>query len=185
MLQREQLDETRQALYDHILATRPLLRADGGIPGPFNAYLRAPAVGTHIDRLGRALHTETGIPAQLRELAILIVAVEWRAQFEWFAHAPVAQRDGVDPDVVQAIYDRREPTFSSADEATIYRFVTELLTTKRVSPASYELALSLLGETGVVELVALLGQYVLVSMVLNTFEVPLPEGAVAPFPEET
>ena len=57
--------------------------------------------------------------------------------------------------------------FSSADEATIYRFVTELLATKRVSPASYELALSLLGETGVVELVALLGQYVLVSMVLN------------------
>jgi 4-carboxymuconolactone decarboxylase len=184
MLPRDQLDEPRQALYDHILETRPMLGAEGGgIPGPFNAYLRSPAVGTHIDRLGRALHTEITFSARLRELAILLVAAEWKAQFEWFAHAPLAQREGVHPDVVNAIYEGRQPDFASSDEATIYRFVHELLATRRVSSQTYQQAIALLGETGLMELVALLGQYTLVSMTLNAFQVPLPGGATLPFPE--
>jgi 4-carboxymuconolactone decarboxylase len=43
----------------------------------------------------------------------------------------------------------------------------------------YDEAIEMLGETGVVELVGLLGYYSLVSMTLNTFEVGLPDGEVS------
>jgi 4-carboxymuconolactone decarboxylase len=42
---------------------------------------------------------------------------------------------------------------------------------------------AVLGETAVVELVGILGYYTLISMTINAFEVPLPDGVADPFPE--
>jgi 4-carboxymuconolactone decarboxylase len=81
--------------------------------------------------------------------------------------------------VIDAIRSRREPSFDEDDEALVYRFCRELLGERSVSAETYAAAVELLGEAGVVELVSLQGYYGLVSMLLNTFEVPLPEG-VAP-----
>ena len=63
----------------------------------------------------------------------------------------------------------------------VYNFARELLDEHRVSDNLYAEAVELLGETGVVELVILLGYYTLVSMTLNVFEVPVPAGESAPF----
>ena len=41
----------------------------------------------------------------------------------------------------------------------------------------------ILGDAGTVELVGILGYYAMVSMTLNTFKAPLPEGTPAPFAE--
>jgi 4-carboxymuconolactone decarboxylase len=46
----------------------------------------------------------------------------------------------------------------------------------RLSTASYGAARELLGDTGVVELVALCGYYTTISFLLNAFDVPLPAG---------
>lgn len=43
--------------------------------------------------------------------------------------------------------------------------------------AAYAEAVAALGETGVVDLVGVLGYYTLISMTLRAFQVPLPEGA--------
>ncbi len=54
---------------------------------------------------------------------------------------------------------------------------------RRVSATTYRTAVEALGERGVVDLVGILGYYVLISMTINAFEVPLPDGAADPFPE--
>jgi 4-carboxymuconolactone decarboxylase len=105
-----------------------------------------------------------------------VEAREWRAEFEWWAHVRLARRAGVASEVIAAIQEGRDPSFTDRGEEIAWRFSRELLDHRRVSGATYEAARRRFGETGVVELVTLLGYYTLVSMTLNTFEVPLPEG---------
>jgi 4-carboxymuconolactone decarboxylase len=63
----------------------------------------------------------------------------------------------------------------------VYAFAKELLDTRKVSDVTYKRAVAELSLTAVVELVGVLGYYGLVSMTINAFEVPLPDGAPQPF----
>ena len=120
------------------------------------------------------------MPARLNELAILITARAWDAQFEWWAHHRLALEAGLDPAVAADIAEGRRPASMQADEAVVYDFCTELRTTRRVSDATLAAALDLLGEQGVIELIAVCGYYDMVSMTLNVAEVPLPDGVEPP-----
>ena len=70
-----------------------------------------------------------------------------------------------------------------AQEAAIWQFAKELLQTQRVSEPTFAKAKELFGQNGVVDLVGVMGYYGLVSMTLNTFQVPLPDGEKLPFKE--
>jgi 4-carboxymuconolactone decarboxylase len=157
------------------------LTPEGGMKGPFNALLYSPTVGDAIQQVGQMVRFETSIPPPLRELAILCVAAKWRAQYEWWAHEKIARSEGLTSTVIASVKSGTIPAFTSPDESIVYRFVQELLEQQQISDKLYAQAVNLLGETGVTELVALLGYYTLVSMLLNTFEVPLPEGESTPF----
>jgi 4-carboxymuconolactone decarboxylase len=153
----------------------------GALVGPFNAWLLSPVVGDRIQRLGEAIRFSSSLPQNALEVAILVEAREWRAEFEWWAHVRLARRAGVMPEVIAAIRERREPAFSDSGEEIAFRFSRELLTRRRVSQETYDAARERFGEKGVMELVTLLGYYTLVSMTLNVFEVPLPEGQLPEF----
>ena len=148
----------------------------GGLVGPFNAWLLSPTIGDRIQRLGEAIRFGSSLPDNALEVAVLVVGAEWRAEFEWWAHARLARRAGVGADVIAAIKEGREPVFPDAGEEAAYRFAKELLGRRRVSDDTYRAARDRFGENGVMDLVTLLGYYTLVSMTLNVFEVPLPEG---------
>ncbi|MBI3113558.1 MAG: carboxymuconolactone decarboxylase family protein, partial [Rhodospirillales bacterium] len=100
------------------------------------------------------------------------------AQFEWHIHRGFAEKEGLDPVIIDAIAERRTPEFKNADEKIVYAFVRELNKQHRVSDATYAEAVKLLGVEAVVELTAVAGYYTLISMVLNAFEVEVPEGTV-------
>lgn len=157
------------------------LTSEGGMKGPFNALLYSPAVGDAVQQLGQMVRFETSIPPTLRELAILFVAAKWHAQYEWWAHEKIARSEGLDLTVIANLKAGTLPTFIRPAESVVYRFAQELLERQQVSEQGYAQAVDLLGEAGVAELVALLGYYTLVSMLLNTFEVPVPEGETKPF----
>ena len=106
----------------------------------------------------------------------------WQAGFEWHAHAPIALAAGVPADAIEAIRLGREPKFARADEQAVYAFSRELWSERRVSDATYRRIADLLGNETVIELVGILGYYGLISMTINAFEVPLPQGADQPFP---
>jgi 4-carboxymuconolactone decarboxylase len=123
------------------------------------------------------------VPPRLSEFAILVTARHWRAQYEWFAHAPIAERAGVKPRTIAELRAGRIPRSAAKDERAIYDFISELYRTRRVREASYRRVQTLLGDAATVELVGILGYYALVSMLLNTFHAPLPEGETPPFAE--
>ena len=162
-------------------APEDLLNSEGGMSGPFNPWLRTPVLGEAAQRLGETVRFESTLSPQLRELAILIVAAKWKAQYEWWAHEKIARREGLGEQIIESVKAETLPDFSNPTEAAVYNFARELLDQHRVSEVLYNEAVELLGETGAVELVILLGYYTLVSMTLNVFEVSVPAGEDAPF----
>jgi 4-carboxymuconolactone decarboxylase len=151
--------------------------------GPFAVYLHAPAYGGLAQQLGAHLRFRTSLPARLSEVAILCTGQYWKAQYEWMAHAVIAERQGVKPATIRDIRAGRAPKSAPADEKAVYALVKELYATRRVSDATYRRVHKLIGDAGMVELVGILGYYVMVSMTLNVFRMPLPEGTPAPFRE--
>jgi 4-carboxymuconolactone decarboxylase len=119
----------------------------------------------------------SSVSPKLSELAIIMGARAWNAEYAWYVHRRAAERAGVPTDVVNAIRDGRRPAKMDRDVAVVYDFCNELLTTKQVSDATLQAARSVLGgDRGVVDLVGTLGAYQLVAMMMVVDQFPLPEG---------
>ncbi len=157
----------------------------GGIQirGPFAVFLHAPSFGELAQQLGGHCRYNTGVPPRLSEFAILVTAKLWRAQYEWFAHVPQAEKAGVKTATIQDLHKGRMPKSAPKDERAIYDFIHELYKTQRVSDKNFKRVEDILGEAATIEFVGILGYYVLISMILNVFRMPVPEGQPLPFRE--
>lgn len=166
----EDMSEEQKRVHDEILAGPRTT-----IVGPMNAWFRSPRLASLAQKLGAFCRFDSTLPQRLTELAILVVARHWTAQIEWSAHQPLAVAAGIDQAITQAIAEYGEPHFEKTDERILYGFCRELMEKKSVSEETYAAALGEFGEQTLVELVALLGYYTSVAMILNCFE-ELPDG---------
>jgi 4-carboxymuconolactone decarboxylase len=153
------------------------------LAGPFAVYLHATAYGELAQKLGGYLRYKTSVPPRLSEFAILVTAQHWKAQYEWAAHSVIAEKQGVKPETIRALQAGRVPKSAPRDEMAVYAFAKELYGKRRVRTATFNRVKKILGATGTVELVGILGYYALVSMTLNTFMMPLPPGTKPAFKE--
>jgi 4-carboxymuconolactone decarboxylase len=155
---------------------------NGTLGSPFNVFLRSPELGDHLQRVGSHIRFQSSLGNKLNEMAILITARHWNAQYEWYAHHRLALQAGLDPSVADAIARGQRPSQMKDDEAIVYDFCHELHTTTRVSDGTYEAVRHKFGELGVMDLIAVNGYYVLVAMTLNVDRTPIPNGGALPLP---
>jgi 4-carboxymuconolactone decarboxylase len=154
----------------------------GSMQGPYNVLLRSPELGDLAQKFGAHTRFNSSLPLALNELAILLVARYWTAQFVWWAHKNIAIEAGLNIGLINAIATRCEnEDIASLDSDTqaVYAFCNELLNTKGVSDATYAAAVKQFGERGVVDLMGTMSYYTLVCMSLNVDQYPLPDGAIA------
>jgi 4-carboxymuconolactone decarboxylase len=154
----------------------------GVVEGPLRVWVMNPGLAETAQRLGAYCRYGTALPPRLSELAILMVGAHWQAGFEWAIHAPIAIAAGVSPAKAEAIRQGQRPADLAEDEAAVHDMSAEMLCRRFVSDATYDRALAVLGQTAVIDLVGILGYYTLISMTINAFRVPLPEGHADPFP---
>ncbi len=152
------------------------------VGGPFVPLLRSPEVMRRARNVGDYVRYETTLPSRLSEFVILLTARHWTQQYEWYVHAPIAEREGLDPSIIDAVADGRRPDRLADDEAAVYDFVQELFRTRGVSDSTYARLTDHLGERGVVDTVGIMGYYQLLAMVMNTARTPLPEGVEPALP---
>lgn len=177
----EKMTPQQRALRDAIMASRKI--ADGKLGGPFGVFLHAPVFGDIVQKLGEHCRYKTALAPRLSEFAILCIARLWRSQYEWFVHAPIAEKAGVNVKTISDLQAGREPRSAPKDEKAIFRFIAELHKTKRVSDRNYASVRGFLNDAAMVEFTGILGYYTLVAMSLNVFRVPLPDGKTLPFKE--
>jgi len=153
----------------------------GGVRGPFLALLHSPETASRLQRLGEHLRFAGVLPQALKELAILVAARHWSCAYEWSAHRPLAEREGIPPSVADAIAAGRQPEGLGEAESEIYEFCTALHRTRNVPDAALAAVARRFGETGAIELTAICGYYAMLAMVLNVAGIePLEDGAKPP-----
>jgi 4-carboxymuconolactone decarboxylase len=183
----EALSAEQRVLYDAVIASpraqgpgRALLvRDDGSLTGPFDPWLRSPIIGVHLERVGMALRTDATLPNAAREVAILVVARAWNADFEWWIHSIMARGAGVSEAVIDAIAHKKPIPVEDEIIAIAHAVAFELVYERALRPSTAARATELLGERGVVELVMNVGFYQLVSGTLESFHPPGPSLDVA------
>ena len=180
LIPENQMNARQRALRE---AIRSGPRAKFKNTGPFAVWMHTPEFGELAQRLGAHCRYKTALPPRLSEFAILVTARLWRAQYEWQAHAPMAERAGVKRQTIKDLRTGRHPKAAPKDERAIYDFIKELYRTRRVSERSYVRVRAFLDDAAMVEFVGILGYYVMISMTLNVFrmlpaqDVELPFGA--------
>jgi len=152
---------------------------------PFVPMLRSPEFTTHAQRLGEYLRYRSAIGLKLSELAILVVARQWSQQVEWAIHAPIAEREGVPPDVIAAIGEGRRPDTMDDDIALVHDFCVELHHRRNVTDTTWQRAVARFGEHGTVDLVGLNGYYTMLAMMMNAARTAVPASPAAPMPDLT
>jgi 4-carboxymuconolactone decarboxylase len=167
----DKLTPEQKAMVEHLLAGER-----GGMNGPFNVTLRSPEMGDLAQKLGAQLRFHSSLPNRLNEMAILMTARFWNAQYEWSAHKKNALTAGLSPAIVDAIATGKRPASMQPDEEAVYNFGDELLRTREVSDRVFKAAADKFGERGVVDLTGVMGYYCFVSMMLNIDRYPLPDG---------
>src|ERR1700680_1183752 len=161
----DQLSDAQKPLGEQIMKISSV-----GIGGAYNPLMRSPVLGQRLFDLFHYLRWETSVPTKLNEFAILIIGRQWRSQVEWYAHAPLAAKAGLSPDVIAELKAGKRPSSMAEDEAVVYDFVTELTTTKKVSDETFARAKKVFGDQQIVGLTAVAGNYVMVAMLLAMAE---------------
>lgn len=172
----EHMSVEQKAVYDSIVAG-----PRGAVGGPFGALLYSPELTSLVQQLGVYIRYQCDVPARQRELLICLVSTHWRADYEWYVHAPLAVKSGIPQSALNQIANGQTPTFSDPKDACVVEFGTELLKNGRVSDNTYNKSVDLFGEKGTVDMTGLLGYYGLLAMTLNTFEVDVPDDADIPW----
>jgi 4-carboxymuconolactone decarboxylase len=145
--------------------------ASRGAIGTFNILLRSPELSEAVR--GTAGRARAELSPKLAELAILLNARYWTTQFEWLVHRQAANREGLSTEFTTAIAEGRRPGSMQPDEQVVYDFVRELLRNKQVSDQTFAAAKNLLGETGIVDLLGLVGFYQATSWMMNVDRYPM------------
>ena len=183
-LRPQEMDE-EQLKYHEIIMQRPIFKnypKTAPLEGPYNPWVRSPAFARSMTRFSQYVREDGILEDRLVELAIITVGRVWLAEFEFAAHAPRAVKAGISREAVDAISRNEIPVFDQQDEKAVYEFTKKLTENCRVDDQTYQAVVEHIGEQGVVELIGLMGFYVMVCMTLNTFEVQLIEGMETPFP---
>lgn len=170
-LERHEMSPAQQRVADEAVAGKR-----GRVPAPLRAWLHSPELGARAQKLGEFLRYDTILGPRLSELAILVTARVWTAQYEWHVHKREALKAGLEPEIIDAIARRTTPPFADAAARVVHDYALTLHTTHTIPPDLHADAVAALGEQGVVELVGLLGYYTLVAMTLNAFDIGVPAG---------
>jgi 4-carboxymuconolactone decarboxylase len=172
-----ELTPRQQEISDKIAAKR------GATRGPFLIWLRSPELADKVDALGAYCRFDSSINERLRELSLLIAARHFDAQYSWNAHHTKAIDAGVSAESLKELADNETPHFAHGDEQILFTFATQVLRDHFVDQETFDAALAEWGEAGLVDVIGCLGNFSMLAMLLNTFQVDLKPGDEPPFPD--
>ena len=155
----------------------------GSIPetGPLSVMLHVPELikrGEHLRAYLRG--GESSLPANIRELGMLVAAREMDCQFIWNAHAAMGRQSGLSDNLVDSLRDKKELNGLSPAESAVIEYGCEFFRTHRVSEAIFNDAMAQFGTRGLVELTTLMGYYACLAFNINAFDVGLPAEITEP-----
>ena len=168
-LARADLNDEGRAIYDKIVGNGPAPKT-----GPVALSLYSPKIALAFNDLNGFLRYNGTLSPRHTEVAIVVATWEIQQQYEYSAHEPAALRFGAPQAVIDTIKYNREPVGLSPEETLIIKLGRAIMRDHKVDSALYAQAEKTFGRTGVVELVTVMGDYVMVGMVMTAIDQHLP-----------
>jgi 4-carboxymuconolactone decarboxylase len=168
---REEMDEAGKKVYDRFVS--PQIKSLAGLQGPYGIWLHNPKLADLAQPLNYYLRYDTPLGGRLTELAILVTARELNNQFEWTSHEPNALKLGLEPNIIDVVRNRKSTSGLPEKEALIITIGRELFTKRKLAPQLFAQALKVFGETDLVNLTALMGDYASIATVIDAFDIQL------------
>ena len=173
-LPREAMTDEQRRIHDAIVDG-----PRGQIQGPLKIWLQSPGLADVAQKLGAYIRFGSLLPPRLSELAIIVTGAHYKAEYEWYAHVRFAHEAGIPEAVTEAIRVGETPDLPDADQRIVHKVALELTWSHGLSDATHAEAVEVLGLPAVVDLIAIVGYYGMVSLTLNCFEIPTPDGSKA------
>jgi len=152
-----------------------VIREDGALMGPWNAYLHEPTIGTTTWDLTKAINQIATLPKTVREIAVLVVGARYRCAFEIYAHVAMAQGLGMPLAQLATICAALKPTNLGAEENLGYDIAHALCAGGALPEPLYQMGVTTFGQRGMNEMTYLVGLYSMIAITLNAFDAPVPE----------
>ena len=176
-LEATQLTPAQKKIHDQI-ASGPR----GNVAQIFRLLLNSPGLTDAAQQVGAYLRYNSGLSDRVREFAILIAAAHWKVDYEWRAHAPLAQKAGIREATLEEIGQGRRPSFSDDTDRVVYDYVTDALKQSGINNATFDEARRIFGDEQLVDLTAIAGYYTMLATFMNAFELrPEPAEPRAPW----
>lgn len=176
-LTRDDLDAAGKIIYDNIVGDGPPPRT-----GPVALSLYSPPIAKVFDELNSYLRYNGVLSPRHTEVAIIAATWEIAQQYEYSAHEGAALQYGAPQAVIDTIKFNREPVGLPAEETVIIKLARAIMRDHKVEPALYAEAEAMFGRRGIVEMVTVMGDYVMVGMVMTAIDQHLPEDRPALLP---
>jgi 4-carboxymuconolactone decarboxylase len=165
-----QLTPEAQQIYAKIVGTR-----GHDYPGLFRSLMNYPALAERFAEFGKLLRFDGVLRADVRELAILTVARDWRVAYEWETHQENARRAGLSPTLIADVLAGRdlsaEPLYAKVQ--TLARHFLRLEVVPQQLQDELVAALTL---PGYMQLSVVINYYRMIAGLAIGFEFPLPDG---------
>jgi 4-carboxymuconolactone decarboxylase len=168
---RDGLDPVGRDIYDYF--ADPDGTSYVGLWGPGGIRLHSPRVAEHTQSINRYIRRDAGIDPRLREIAVLITAREHDSQFEWSAHEPEALEQGVSPEIIDIIKQRKPLDGLDDTDALVIQLGREIFGAPRVERETFARAIDFFGKRGLVDFVTLMANYAGTAALLKTFDLQI------------
>ncbi len=164
----DKLAPADRAIWDRIAA----MRSGAAVRGPSAILMNRPDLAGRVATLEDYFRTEAELPAVDRELVILATVRELEARFAWARHEARGKEVGTRGAAIETLRAHNGLDGLTARERVLVEVVQTLLRSHTLSDDLYARALAELGQTQLIEVVALAGQYCIISLVINAFAIP-------------
>lgn len=166
---RDSLPESKRETYDKLIE---LSRGTAPV-GPGAIAAHSPEMAVRRAPFSNYLRWETTLPSPILELAALTAARCMDCSYVWNAHAAHARTVGVSGALLDALRDHQPLPPGDDDQTSMVRYALELFTTHHVREETFNDAITRFGTQHLVEITAILGQYVQNAFFLNAFAVDI------------
>jgi 4-carboxymuconolactone decarboxylase len=160
--------------YQHVVDG--VLEVFGAIRGPHSILLHTPELDEHALALGNFFRYSSAVKSPEKELAIITAAREKDCLYVWAAQVAAGRRGGLREEAIAAVRDRRDTAGLESDEAAIIDYVRQLFQANRVDQPAFDALKDRYGVEWLIEMTTVVGYYGMLAGVVNSFELPPPEG---------
>jgi alkylhydroperoxidase family enzyme len=162
---RSQLSTERQHEWDAIYA------GNGRVRGPFGVMLTSPGLAPAFLALIQQTHDGDVVSDALHELAILAVACEYDAPYQWSAHIARARATGLSDAAIEAAGNGGDHNALDVDERDVIEVSRQLCQTHHLPQARFDDLKARHGERWLMLVIATIGLYQCVATFNNAYEV--------------